>query len=435
MRAGADPRQLGLIVSGLILFGAMVWIGTIDPMRSVTLFLGVAVAASVAYLAAVGLIAAGAPASPRLVAAGLLLAVLWRIPLLLAPPLLSTDIYRYIWDGRVQRFGHNPYVSAPADPALQWLHTPLTARTEHADLPTIYPPVAELVFRAVASLQESVLAFKLVQLFFDGLIAGLLLKWLQITGRSPVWVLAYAWHPLAALEGAGSGHLDFLGVALLVAGVLALEQGRRVVAGIVLGLAVGVKFVPVVLAPLVVRRLGWRGLLAGGTLLLCLYGWFAGETGGLALGSLGEYARRWRFNGPLFLGIEGLAGMRMALAMPLVGGMAVAWYADRRPGPPGPAAWAWPIAVALLLAPAVYPWYLVWLLPFLTVRATAPLAMWSVTVLLTYAVWFSELHGAGWVLPKWVLPVEYGLVAAVGAWRLWRRTSTASVSASAAGGG
>ncbi len=78
--------------------------------------------------------------------------------------------------------------------------------------------------------------------------------------------------------------------------------------------------------------------------------------------------------------------------------------------------------------PAVYPWYLVWVVPFLTVRATWPLVAWSLAVLLTYAVWISETAGAGWVLPDWVLPVEFGCVAvgAVAAWLAIRRAPAGS---------
>jgi hypothetical protein len=74
------------------------------------------------------------------------------------------------------------------------------------------------------------------------------------------------------------------------------------------------------------------------------------------------------------------------------------------------------MAAALLLMPAVYPWYLVWLTPFLTVRTTWPLVAWTLGSMTTYAVWGAELRGAGWVLPGWVEPIEYGLVVGVAIW-------------------
>ncbi len=157
--AASQPEWAGprLIACGVVLLVTISATAAIDPTRDVGVFLGLTAVASLAYLISLGLVAWGGHATNRVLVLCLLLAAAWRIPLLLGPPLLSTDIYRYVWDGRVQRLGHNPYVSAPADPALQHLHTPLTARTEHADLPTIYPPFAELVFRGIASIQESVL--------------------------------------------------------------------------------------------------------------------------------------------------------------------------------------------------------------------------------------------------------------------------------------
>lgn len=78
------------------------------------------------------------------------------------------------------------------------------------------------------------------------------------------------------------------------------------------------------------------------------------------------------------------------------------------------------MAASLLVMPVVYPWYLLWVTPFLTTRATWPLVAWTLGSLVTYLVWGSELAGTGWVLPEWVVPLEYGLVAVVGI-LVWRR--------------
>ena len=430
----------GIVLAGIVLLVCLGGVASIDPTRDVTLFLWLTVAAGAAYAGAVGLVARGYEGSSRLLVGCLLAAVIWRIPLVLAPPLLSTDVYRYVWDGRIQRLGYNPYVSAPADPSLQSLHTPLTLKTEHAELPTIYPPAAELFFRGVARVHESVLAFKVAQLLCDLIIMWLLLRWLQVVDRSRWWVLAYAWHPLVALEGAGSGHLDFLGVALMVGGWLAVTTSRHTVGAVLLALAVAVKFVPGVLAPLLLGRFGWRHIAVGALVLVGLYGWFAGYAGGLAVGSLGDYARRWRFNGPLFLAVEHAVGLRGALLAPVSAGLVVAGWLRVRGLHVSPASWAWPLGATLLFMPAIYPWYLLWLIPFLTVRATLPLGVWTLSVLLTYAVWFSERAGGGWVMPAWVMPVEYGAVLMAAAWVIWsgrngttvgERASTRDVGASA----
>lgn len=420
MTGGERRLACALLGCGIAIGVAVGAVASFDPTREATRFLLLCGVAVVAYVGAMTVVARGLPASPRLLAAALLLAAAWRVPLLVAPPLLSTDIYRYIWDGRIQRLGYNPYGSAPGDPTLQHLHAPITRLTEHADLPTIYPPAAELFFRAIATVDESVLAFKLAVTMCDVAIALLLLRWLAVADRSRWWVLAYAWHPLVALEGAGSGHLDFLGVALLVAGALALTTHRGTLAVTLLALSVAVKFIPLVLAPRLLGRLGWRQVAVGAFVLIALYAWFGFVLDGPVTGSLGEYARRWRFNGPAFGFAEQRLGLNVALALPILGGVVVAtWWRSARPD--SPATWAWPLGVTLCLMPAIYPWYLVWLVPFLALGVGLPLGVWTLSVLLTYAVWAVDRAGGGWVLPPWVVPVEYGVVLVSVLWSASRR--------------
>ncbi len=99
------------------------------------------------------------------------LAVAMRAALLPAPPFLSSDIYRYVWDGQVQAAGINPYRYIPADPALEPLRDPaiypLINRKDYAH--TIYPPAAQAVFAAVGQVSRSVTGMKLAMLGFEAL--------------------------------------------------------------------------------------------------------------------------------------------------------------------------------------------------------------------------------------------------------------------------
>jgi rSAM/selenodomain-associated transferase 2 len=411
---GVDSRSGGRILGcGLVLTAIMAAIAIIDPRGEVMTFLALLAAGSLAYLFALRTIAVHRPQVSTMLWICLTLGVVWRLPFVAAPPRLSNDIYRYVWDGRVQRLGHNPYVSAPGDPGLQHLHSPVTRLTEHAALPTIYPPAAELYFRLVAAAGESVLAFKLAFLLCDLLTIAMLWRILRAERRSPWWLLGYAWHPLVVLEGIGGGHVDLLGVLLISAVVLAFAEGRRVTGAVLFALAAAVKFLPVVLVPLFWRRLRLRDVLAGVTALAGLYLWFVPGSGGLPTGSLRTYAENWRFNGPAFRAMEAVFGERLALAVPIVAGLLASTWARRRWGLTAPEAWAWPMAAALFFLPAIYPWYLLWLTPFLGTAATLPLLAWSLTIPLTHVVWQSELAGSGWVLPPWVPWVEYSVVLAV----------------------
>ena len=124
---------------------------------------------------------------------------------------------RYIWDGRVQRFGYSPYSVIPSDPALAHTHTADTARMPSRNVGTPYLPAAQLFFRAMVTLWDSPLAMKLALLALDLLTILFLLRWLRITGRSEWLVLAYAWNPLVILESAHSSHIDVLGTFWITA--------------------------------------------------------------------------------------------------------------------------------------------------------------------------------------------------------------------------
>ena len=384
-----------------------------------------------AYLLAVWIVLSAAPKTRKGLWVSLALALACRMPLVVAEPTLSDDIYRYVWDGRIQRLGFNPYLSEPADPALDRLHTPVTRLTNHPELPTIYPPAAQWFFRLVASVDESPRAFKVAFVACDLLIALLLLRWLRLAGYSPWRVLVYAWNPLVMLEVAGSGHVDVLGALLLVLSFLALAGRRPLVAAMSFAVAVEIKFLPIVLAPLFWRRLRRRDAALAGALATALAVPFLGGTFKPPVGSLPAYVAGWRFNGPAFALVEQLIRSRWVVVLPAVAGLAVGVRFRTRAL--SPAAWAWPIAASLLLMPAVYPWYLVWLTPFLCLLETVPLLIWTQTSLVTYVVWRVFAGGGGWRLPWWALVLEYGSMACAMVWLAIRQARRLPPSVSLSG--
>ena len=403
---------------GSVILLALASVAQLDARADTGWFLAFMGVASLAYVLALWLVARGDGGSRRGLVVCAILAVGWRLALMGAAPLVSDDVYRYVWDGRVQTAGLNPYETTPDDPALSHLHTATTRRIDptSAELPTIYPPAAELFFRAVTQIHPSAMAMIIAIVVCDLLAALALWRWLVVTGRDPWWVLAYLWHPLVALEGAGGGHVDLLGTLLVMLTVLALALGRTTWAAVALALSISVKFLPLVLAPLLWRRIRVRDAVTATALFGLLYVPFLGGASLLPTGSLAVYTEKWRFNGPVFTLLERGLPSSVILGLAVLAGLVVATYARRRLTADAPEAWAWPFAAALLLMPAVYPWYLVWLTPFLTVRANVPLLAWTIASVVTYGVWASQLAGDGWVLPGWVVPMEYGLVLAAGVW-------------------
>jgi alpha-1,6-mannosyltransferase len=343
----------------------------------------------------------------RVVFICLALAAVWRVPFLMTPLGPNDDIVRYIWDARVQRFGYNPYTVIPADPAFSLLHTRETRGLNNADVPSPYPAGAQLFFRAVTTIHESVFAFKIAFVLCDLAIVLLLLNMLHRAGQGEHWVLAYAWHPLLATEVAGSGHVDIVGVLLLLISVAALGRRRRAMAAIAFALAVAVKFLPLVLIPLYWRRLRLRDGLLAVLVFAVLYLPFL-NTGRIPVGSLGVFVQRFRFNGPVFAMLERVASPQIVAALAILAGLVTAVALRSKPPQCESDAWASPMAASLVCAPVVYPWYLIWLLPFLRSVKTLPLTVWTLSIFSTYLVWYLRPLGYAWQVPSWILLLEYG---------------------------
>ncbi len=167
--------------------------------------------AGIAYLLAIRELFATPGFSRRVVVIGLLLAAAWNIAFLRLPSGVDDDIHRYVWDGRVQRLGYNPYIIVPSDPAVKDLHTPETRTVNNPELPSPYPAGAQLFFRAVTAIHESTFALKVAFVICEFAIVFVLLDVLRFTRQGAHLVLAFAWNPLVAIEVAGSGHIDIVG--------------------------------------------------------------------------------------------------------------------------------------------------------------------------------------------------------------------------------
>ena len=361
----------------------------------------------------------------RVVVIGLGLAAVSQLAFLRLPPGPSDDIHRYVWDGRLQRLGFNPYLVVPGDPAVKRLHTPETRNLNNPDLTSPYPPGALLFFRAVTAIRESVFALKMAFVICGFGIAFVLLDLLRNNGREAHLILAYAWNPLVAIEVAGSGHVDIVGALLLAISLAALARRWRAIAALTFGLAVAVKFLPIVLLPLYWKRIRLRdaALAAGVIGLLCVP--FVNH-GRIPTGSLGTYVQTFRFNGPVFGALDRVASPQLLAGLAVLVGFATSSWLRRERDQSSPEKFAWPMAASLLCAPVVFPWYLLWLLPFLTSASTSLITLWTVTIIPTYVMWhLSVVRGAWGALPGWVMLLEYGsltLAAAVIALRRIPRT-------------
>jgi alpha-1,6-mannosyltransferase len=407
----------GLWASGAIIGPALLTFGLVRPDDGSVPFFVLLALAAVGYLATLHQILNGLWPSGRTLIACAALALAWRVPMLLAPPEPAADVRRYVWDAHLIRAGLSPYAVVPADPAFAHLRTAESWPVNNPDVPSPYPPGAQLFFLAATMLSESVRAIKVTALVCDAVLAFVVWRSLLAAGANPGWVLGYLWSPLVSLEVARHGHLDVAGALLVAFAAFALARGRALVGSIAFALSVAVKPLPIVLLPLLWRRVSRRHVVAGFTVLLAIYLPFW-DRRRLPIGSVPDVIDRFRFNGPIFSAVASIAGPVAATAFAVAAGLAVAAWARRRLSLASPQAWAWPMSATLICAPLVYPWYLVWLAPFLVAPQTMPLTIWTVSILGTYVVW--RLVGVPWAMPAWALLIEYGALLGAALW-LWRR--------------
>src|SRR5262249_49001431 len=163
-------------------------------------------------------------------------ALLMRGVLLGTSPELSDDVWRYLWEGKVSQAGFNPLVLAPADERLAALRDATYERVAHREIPAVYPPLAQLLFRVAAILHLDDRGLRIVLLLAELLAMGVLVRSLRRLDLPEGQLSIYALHPIPALELASSGHIDGLALPFFALSLLALIARRPIGAGIHLAL-------------------------------------------------------------------------------------------------------------------------------------------------------------------------------------------------------
>jgi alpha-1,6-mannosyltransferase len=395
LAAGAGIFLLTASAAALHVPGS-IWVGTLARKDAVVALM---LASGVLYGGAVWLVTSR-PVPPRTIFTILAVAAALRILLLLTPPVMSSDIYRYVWDGRVQAAGINPYLYIPADPALAALRDsriyPNINRADYAH--TIYPPAAELLYAAVARIGQSVFAMKCAMLVLDAAGIAAMLRLLSMARLPASRILIYAWNPLALWAVAGDGHIDAAAIGLLGLAMWAWAARRDGVAGALLGGAILTKFLPLVVAPALWRRWGWKAPVACAVTIFVLYVCYLGA-GWRVFGFLPQYTSEEGLRQGSGFWLIGALGHITALpaalpALYLLAGVAclaalAVRIAFRQRQDSDPMRLAANVAALAALTVAIlsphYPWYYAWLaLP--CCLAPRPCIIWlSVAPLLLYS--------------------------------------------------
>ncbi len=357
----------------------------------------------------------------------------FRATLLPLHPTLSDDIHRYLWDGRVQSEGINPYRYPPDARQLAHLRDETTyPRINHPKIPTIYPPLAQITFLAARLISPTVVGLKAVLIGLDLLTAWLLLGLLRTYDLNPGRILIYLWNPLVLLEISGSGHVDILGVTFLTLALLYLSVGGYGRAACALGLSVLGKVFAVCLLPIALRwaytrsrfdkpgrAMAWPVALFFGT-MLGGYLPYADVGRGLFSG-LWTYAKQWEFNASVYVLLNGVLERddlsRVVVGLLFLSAALVLTLKGVHPVRSGYLL----AGLFVWLTPTLHPWYVVWIIPFLVFYASPAWIIFTGLVVLSYHVLIEYRSTGLWELPAWVGLAEYGGFVTV--WmgeRVWR---------------
>jgi alpha-1,6-mannosyltransferase len=318
-------------------------------------------------------------------------ALAMRAGLLFVEPYLSSDVYRYIWDGRVQGAGINPYRFIPSAPQLVHLRDhvifPNINRASYA--PTIYPPAAQWVFLAVTRVSESVCAMKLALIAFEAVILASLAGLLRGQGAPATNIAVYAWHPLPLWEVAGNGHVDAAMLVMLMLALLAPVRGRPGLCGMTIAAGALMKPTALLALPVLWTPWDWRLPLAAiATVLLAycpylsvgwgVFGFLPGYLQEEGFTSGGGYKLLWLiqsvtgtlpYSAAVYMAISALVLVSLSLA--------AAFRSDKSQAQTVRCL-NWLLTAFLVLSSPHYPWYFLVLVPFLALYPTA--TAWVLTV-------------------------------------------------------
>ncbi len=290
-----------------------------------------------------------------------------RVLVLPAGP--SDDVNRYLWEGRIQARGVNPYRVPPSDPRLAPLRDDVWRGVNHPDLLAIYPPVTQIAQRLAHTAGLGARGWKATMAALDLLVIVALGALLRARGAPPGRAVVYAWSPLAIFQVAGRGHheplliLPLITAALLLSGGVARSRAARMGAGGLAALGAMAKWSGLPLLLVWGRGFSLAGLGAAAvTVALVTLPYADAGTGFFT--ALRRFHADFHFADSLNALLAALAGPRGGRAIGAAALAAVALWLARRPGDPARSARIL-FGAMLLLSPTVHPWYFLWVLPWL----------------------------------------------------------------------
>ena len=361
-----------IVIAGLVIEVLCIRIASLgDIMQHIPQFSLMYSAAFVAYLFAVFLVSKNAALSvknsnisKKIIWVILVFSLVFRLTLLPATP--SNDIFRYLWEGKIQLHGINPYSQPPVSLNLEHLRDNFFSGISHKHLTAIYPPLTLMVFAIADFISHSFVSIKSAFLLFDILSIFVLVKYLKVMRKEPANVLIYAWSPLVLVSFAARGHCDSLQIFFVMLALYLYSIRKNAKSVVSISLAVMSKFVSIIIVPFLIPREKTRYLAILFLVIILLYLPYCSAVKGL-FSTLFQFGTQYRYNDSihfLFLclsfGSPFLSKTITLIIFSIVFFFLYKKYHDNI------LRFAFLVYGSfLILAPTVHPWYLTWIVPFL----------------------------------------------------------------------
>ena len=338
-------------------------------------------------------------------------------------PEFSDDYFRYLWEGWVVGNGANPYAFSPGSPWLDGLDHAMRERVNYPDLPTVYPPLAMMLFSICSRFADPLWAWKIVLFAAELGTALLLQRRLQVAGVDRGMILIYLWNPLILLEVHRNAHVDGAAILFLVMAACLLSRQRFWPSFAAVIAAILTKLTALVAIP----YYGWKrrrhvlplALLLFAAIAFAYLPFLPDRQGSLWI-SVVEYGKRWRFNDFFFSGLMALCDdLEVAKAI-IALFVTAAWVWGLRVCRSLESYLGWVLSAIFFFAPVFHPWYFLWVLPWLPFLANRGLILLSGLLPLAYVILIvnsgnSDLWVEPWwpkvviFLPSWSLAIYDGL--------------------------
>lgn len=337
--------------------------------------------------------------------------IIFRIILLPIEPIASNDVYRYIWDGKVQANGINPYTYAPLDESLSHLNSEkLLSKFNYPHLKTIYPPYSQWMFLlAYLIAGESVLGIKLLLLLSEILTLLFLYLALKNFRIEEKYILIYALSPLPIMQFFIDAHVDGFGITLFAVFFYFISANKLLYSYFALGLSFAAKLITIMIYPFLLKGRSIKNFLAVliVPVITVVLVYLPYSINGFPFESLFLFAQKWYSNGAVFTLFQKILSdnfLARILSMSLFFISFIWLYFDRRDFKEK----AYLIFILFFLfSPVVHPWYVTWI-AFLTVlnfRWSGVVLISTISISNIYAMNLSLKNN--WEMSDWLLLLEY----------------------------